>query len=554
MTKNTLYYGDNLEIIRNYISNESVDFVYLDPPFKSNQDYNVLFREQDGSRPAAQIMAFEDTWTWDQGSEGAYLDVVENGPVKVSRAMEALRQILGENDLMAYLAMMAPRLLELHRVLKETGGICLHCDPVASHYLKVLMDAIFRPENMRNEIVWLRTSAKGLMTRRLPSNHDVILSYQKGKGATWNMGAVFNPYDADNLDEKTRKKYSHREPDGRVYRLDNLNNPNANRPNLTYEFLGMTKVWRWTRERMQAAYDAGLVVQTRPGTVPQLKRYLDEQRGKPCGDVWTDIPPLNSQAQERLGYPTQKPEALLERIIQLCTNEGDAVLDPFCGCGTSIAVAQRLNRRWAGIDITHLAITLLKHRLKDAFGEDVKKSYEVKGEPVDLSGARELAIGRDRYPFQWWALGLVGARPAEADQKKGADKGIDGHLSFHDDRLGTKSKRVILSVKSGGLKADDVRSIHSVVERDKAAIGVLIALDEPTGKMKTEAASFGFYNSPGWNTRHPKIQILTVADLLNGARIDMPPIRQTSTTFKKAPRAKVAEAPQALLPFDVEEE
>jgi len=239
--------------------------------------------------------------------------------------------------MMAYLAMMAPRLVELRRVLKETGCVFLHCDPAASHYLKLLMDAVFGADNFRNEIIWQRTLSKGLTTRALPDNHDVILSYQKTDKGMWHPDVMCQPYDLDDLDAKTLQKYSQKDSAGRRYQLTSLLNPNPDRPNLTYEFLGITRVWRWTKDRMQAAYDAGLIVQPRPGAVPRFKRYLDEQRGKPLGDVWTDIPPLNSQAIERLGYPTQKPEALLERIIAGSSSEGDTVLDPFCGCGTTIA-------------------------------------------------------------------------------------------------------------------------------------------------------------------------------------------------------------------------
>ena len=312
---NRLYYGDNLKVLREHVADESVDLIYLDPPFKSDQNYNVLFGEQNGTRSAAQIRAFEDTWRWDQAAAAAYQELVETGG-RVSLVMQGFRQAIGENDMLAYLAMMAPRLVELHRVLKPTGSIYLHCDPTASHYLKMLLDAVSGPVNFRNEIVWLRTLSKGLMTRRLPKNHDVILAYQKTEEAKWNEDAIFIRHDPEDLDPKTARKYSHRDPDGRLYRLDNLINPNPDRPNLKYEFLGVTKVWRWTKDRMQKAYDKGLVVQTRPAAVPQLKRYLDEQRGRPIGDVWTDIPPINSQAAERLGYPTQKPERLLERILR----------------------------------------------------------------------------------------------------------------------------------------------------------------------------------------------------------------------------------------------
>jgi len=530
--KNTLYYGDNLKVLREHVEDESVDLVYLDPPFKSDQNYNVLFAEQNGTRSGAQIRAFEDTWQWDQAAAAAYQEVVEAGG-RVSLTMQGFRQAFGENDMLAYLSMMAPRLKELHRVLKPTGSIYLHCDPTASHYLRMLLDAVFGPANLRNEIIWLRTLSKALMTRRLPRNHDVILAYQKTEEAKWNTDAAYLPYDPENLDPRTARKYCHRDADGRLYRLDNLINPNPDRPNLTYEFLGITKVWRWTKERMQKAYEEGLVIQTRPGAVPQLKRYLDEQPGRPLGDVWTDIPPINSQAAERLGYPTQKPERLLERIVRVSTSVGDVVLDPFCGCGTAVAVAQRLNRGWIGIDITHLAISLIKHRLESGFGDRLKDTYAVIGEPADLHGARTLAE-EDPYQFQWWALGLVGARPVE--QKKGADKGIDGRVFFHDDAKSQRTKQIVLSVKAGKLQVAHVRDLRGVVEREEAAIGVLLTMRNPTQSMRGEAASAGFYDSP-WGTKHPRLQILTVQELLEGKKIDMPPTRDLRT-FKKAPKAK----------------
>jgi DNA modification methylase len=543
--RNLLYYGDNLDVLRRHLDDESVDLVYLDPPFKSDQDYNVLFAERDGTQAAAQIKAFEDTWRWDQGAARSYQEIVEAGG-DVSLAMQAFRTFLGESDMLAYLAMMAPRLIELRRVMKPIATIYLHCDPTASHYLKMLMDAVFGPTNFRNEIIWQRTLAKGLMTRRLPSNHDAILVYQKSPDAKWNSAAIFQPYDPDNLDEKTGGKYRHVDPEtGRIYRLSDVTNPNPNRPNLTYEFMGMTKVWRWTKERMEKARQAGLVIQTKPGTVPQLKRYLDQQRGRPLGDVWTDIPPLNSQAKERLGYPTQKPEALLERIVKASSDEGDVVLDPFCGCGTTVAAAQKLKRKWIGIDITNLAISLIRHRLRDSYGDAVEDTYKVIGEPVSLPDAEALAKS-DPYQFQWWALGLVGARPTEG--KKGADKGIDGRIYFHEGDGATR--QVILSVKAGKLHATYVRDLRGVIEREHAAIGVLLTLDEPTKAMCSEAASADFYTSP-WG-KHPKLQIVTVGELLEGKRIDMPPVRQTSVTYKRAPKAasKPAEQQRIFGPDD----
>ncbi len=545
--KNKLYFGDNLDILRNDIADASVDLIYLDPPFNSNANYNVLFQERSGQQSAAQITAFEDTWHWNLDSESAYQDVVTKATGKLPDLLQAMRSFLGDNDMMAYLTMMAQRMVELHRVLKATGSIYLHCDPTASHYLKLLMDSVFGSENFRNEIVWQRTLAKALMTKQLPSNHDLLISYQKSPSATWNLDSVFQKYDESNLEPKTAAKYSHRDSEGRRYRLDNLINPNPDRPNLTYEFLGVTKVWRWTKERMQAAYDAGLVVQTRPGAVPALKRYLDEQRGRPLGDVWTDIPPLNSQAKERLGYPTQKPEALLERIVSASSNEGDVVLDPFCGCGTSIAASERLNRRWIGIDITHIAITLIRHRLQDTFKDDLKP-YEVLGQPQDVASAQALATDSEnsgRYQFEWWALGLVDARPAQ-DKKKGADSGIDGYINFFDDNSG-KAKRIVVQVKSGNVTRNQIATLKGDMDREKAEIGLFVTLQKPTGPMLSEAASGGLYTPehfPG--TEYPRVQILTIEELLVGKRAEYPRLAPEAT-FRRAQRRRRSAGSQSQL-------
>ena len=541
---NTLYYGDNLEILRQHVPAESVDLVYLDPPFNSNASYNVLFRERSGEESPAQIRAFTDTWEWTQETERTYeLDIIQNPavPATVKDMISAFRQFIGRNAMMAYLVMMASRLVELHGVLKPTGSIYLHCDPTASHYLKTMMDAVFRKENFRNEIVWQRTLAKGLMTKRLPNNHHLILGYQRTEAATWKVESTFRPYDENSLDAKTATKYSHRDPDGRRYRLDNLTNPNSNRPNLTYEFLGITRVWRWTRQRMQKAYNDGLVIQPRPGVVPQFKRYLDEQRGRPLGDVWTDIPPINSQAKERLGYPTQKPEALLERIIQSSSNEGDVVLDPFCGCGTAVAAAQKLGRQWMGIDITHLAVALMKNRLKTAFGLEPGRDYQVVGEPVDVGSARAL-WEQDPFQFQFWAVSLLEAQP-QSEQRRGADRGIDGLLYFIDGPRRT-SHKIVVQVKGGRVSSPQVRDLKGVVERENAALGLFISLDTPTRDMRAEAASGGLYHSDIWQKDYPKIQIRTIAELLEGKGFEIPP---HPPMLQAASRVRRAEGRQSTL-------
>jgi len=515
MSENTLYYGDNLDILQRYIAAESVDLVYLDPPFNSNASYNVLYAEHDGTQAAAQVQAFEDTWRWDTKAADTYQQIVEGGG-KVSLVMQAFRTFLGESNMMAYLSMMAPRLVELRRVLKPSGSIYLHCDPTASHHLKLLMDAIFSPAYFGNEIIWQRTRVAKRQSSFFGKVHDVILLYSKS------ASAVFNSQFLEHPESYKKSHYNLIEPDtGRHYGLWDFTQKGVG-PSRRFGYIELSppagKHWIWSQERIDKGMKEGLIVFTSKGT-PRLKRYLDESEGEHVQDIWIDIFDINAVAHERLGYPTQKPLALLERIIKASSNEGDVVLDPFCGCGTTIVAAQALNRKWIGIDITHIAINLMKNRLMTEFGADTR--YKVVGEPQALPDAEELAA-TNPYQFQWWALGLVKARPA--DQKKGSDKGIDGRLFFHDEADTSKTKQVIFSVKAGHTNVAHVRDLRGVVERENAQIGVLISLQEPTSHMRREAASSGFYESKALSKRYPRIQILTIAELLDGRVVDMPPM------------------------------
>jgi adenine specific DNA methylase Mod len=514
MKTNVLYYGDNLEILRNrdYFPDECVDLIYLDPPFNSNATYNVLFKEPGGQASQAQISAFGDTWHWGMESERALQDIgkSEIAPAAVKEFMSVLPKLVGKRtDMAAYLTMMCARLLELRRVLKDTGSLYLHCDPTASHYLKLLLDAIFGAENFRNEIVWQRSAPKGLSYNRFPSTHDLLLVYSKGSESNWNK--IFGEYKEAHL---AKFRYVE-EGSGRYYMMDNVQNPNPDRPNLTYEWNGVTKVWRWTRDRMQQMEDAGRLAYSKTG-VPYYKRYLDEILGATITDTWTDIAPINSQAKERLGYQTQKPEELLERIIKASSNEGDIVLDPFCGCGTAIVVAEKLKRKWAGIDVTHLAIGLMKWRLKNL---TPPANFTVVGEPEDLAGAIELAK-QDKYQFQWWAVHKIGGQPY-GEKKKGADSGIDGYIYYMDEK--DKIKKAIVSVKGGGnVNVGMIRDLAHVIEREKTDIGVFVTLEKPTGPMKEEAAKMGFYHSP-LGRDYPRLQILTIEEILGGKTPDVPP-------------------------------
>lgn len=473
MSKNKLYYGDNLDVLVRHIKDESVDLIYLDPPFQSGRDYNVLFEENDGTKAAAQIKAFEDTWEWDEVAVRAYDSVVSAGGV-VGNTLEAFRTMLGGTPMLAYLSMMAPRLVELRRVLKPTGSIYLHCDITASAHLRLLMDAVFGVKNFRNEIIWhyynkMHDSRKKLFPRAT----DNIMFYVKD---------VTQPFVYRQLKEirdKPVMQLARKKKDGKM---------------------------------INARDDDG-------------KLIYREKTDRTLDNVWRISTIQPADRTQRMGYPTQKPEALLERIVEASTVEGAIVLDPFCGCGTSIAVAQRLKRQWIGIDITHLAIGLIKSRLLQAHGSRPSRDYDVIGEPTDLEGARTLAT-EDTHQFEHWALGLVGARASA--KGKGSDKGIDGVLSFQEGGLGSPHKKVYISVKSGKVNSGMVRDLNGVVQREKGAIGVLITLQPSSKDMRKEAASAPFYESP-WG-KHGSIQILTIEELLNGQKIDMPPIQPGGTT------------------------
>ena len=534
---NHLYYGDNLAVLRDSIADECVDLIYLDPPFNSNASYNVLFKGPAGNESAAQIEAFDDTWHWNDSAEAAFADVMRSGNGAAAEMLRAMRSFLGENDMMAYLAMMAVRLIELHRVLKPTGSLYLHCDPTASHYLKILLDAVFGKNCYQNEINWKRTTTHS-DSKTWSRVSDIILFYTNSPTKfIWNT-----PREAHSA-AYLSSKYRYNDNDGRgVYRLDNMTSPNP-RPNMMYEWKGHEsppKGWRYSLETMARLDSDGRVwyPQTKAGERdtskrPQLKRYLCEQEGGVMGTVWTDIPPLNSQAQERLGYPTQKPVALLERILSASSNPGDVVLDPFCGCGTTVHAAQKLDRQWIGIDVTHLAIGLIEKRLRDAFPT---VEFTTHGVPQDIAGARDMARrGRDDknyyFEFEKWALSLIAAQPGNMS-KKGADKGIDGRIYFGPKSEGT----AIVSVKAGdNVGVAMIRDLRGVIEREGAGIGIFLTLTEPTQPMKAEAAGAGQHTLEGFEPV-PRIQIVTIEDAiqLRDRALHLPARRDD--TFKKAAR------------------
>ena len=543
---NKLYFGDNLDILRQNVADESVDLIYLDPPFNSNATYNVLFRERSGEDSSAQITAFEDTWRWSIDSEIAYQDVITDGPEKLGDLLEAMRRFLGQNDMMAYLTMMAQRTAELHRVLKPTGSIYLHCDPTASHYLKLMMDAVFGLENFRNEIIWKRTSAHSDVEQgaiHMGRIHDTMLRYSKGASPKWNT--VYVPYDREYIESA----YRYTDESGRRYQTQPLHAAKPGGDTL-YEWKGKLpppgRYWAYSKENMERLDSVGRIAYSRTGT-PRYKIFLDEKEGKPLQDIWSDVSPVHNQPKERLGYQTQKPEALLERIINASSDEGDVVLDPFCGCGTAIAVAERLKRRWIGIDITHLAISLMKSRLRDTFGLDLS-DYEVIGVPQDVESARALAVESEhdgRYQFEYWALGLVDARPSNRG-RRGADSGIDGYINFFDDNS-RKAKRIIVQVKSGHVRRDMIATLKGDMAREKAEIGLFITLNPPTRPMIQEATSASVYTPEHYpDHRYPRVQILTIEDLLSGVQAEYPRFAPDAT-FARAPRRRQSSSSQRLL-------
>ena len=536
-----LYYGDNLSVLRESIPDESVDLVYLDPPFNSQADYNVFFHDHVGEQSGAQILAFGDSWEWNEASRDA-LAAIKPWNERLYHHLENIVGGLGHgNSLSAYLVMMSIRLLHMHRVLKPSGSLYLHCDPTASHYLKTVLDFIFGMENFRTEVVWKGADAHNDAKKQYAGVTDRILFYSKDYRRHY-----FRPQHGPFSEKTLREWYLGLEfPDGSTRRMSKeeiesqIIPPNARRfnsgdlrspsprPNLIYEYKGFQphkNGWAVSREKMEELDIQGrLIFPKEPTGRIMRKRYLDEAKGPVLTDLWTDVSQIRGHDVERLGYPTQKPVALLKRIVEASCPENGVVLDPFCGCGTSICAAESLNRQWVGIDITYLSIGLIQLRLERDFRLKAK-DYTTIGSPVNAAEARNLAE-TDPYGFQFWVNARLEARSPGAVSdgrkgKKGADTGIDGLLYFRTpDAL--EIEKTVISVKAGKKPGPTtLRDLRGTVEREKAAIGVLVVAHPPTKKMLEEAHAAGDYH---WNGRRfPRLQILTAEQLIAGEGVKLP--------------------------------
>jgi site-specific DNA-methyltransferase (adenine-specific) len=507
---NKLYYGDNLEVLRKYIKDESIDLCYIDPPFNSKRNYNQIYLNL-GKEDQAQAQAFVDTWTWDNHANEALEEIQSNYQGKFTSQtidlIDGLTKVLGKGSLLAYLVSMTLRIVEIHRVLKSTGSFYLHCDPTASHYLKIVLDTIFCSQggDYIAEITWERTSAHS-DSKTFANTTDVIFLYSK---RILMFNQQFKPYSEEYL----KKYYKHQDGKGRFLDRD-LTAGGLSGGGYNYDWKGIKKLWRCPIETMQKYEEQNKLYYTRNGT-PRLKQYLEEMPGVPLTNLWNDIPPINSQASERLGYPTQKPEALLERIIKASSNKGDVILDAYCGCGTTIAVGERLERNWIGIDITYQSISLILKRLEDSFGKNVLDKIELNGIPKDMESAQALATkpdDRTRKEFEKWAVLTYSNNRAVINDKKGADKGVDAIAYFQGDK--DNGEKIIFQVKSGNVKSGDIRDLQGTMTLQGAALGIFITLKPPTKDMVQTAKSAGIYRGRYMSQSVDKIEIVTVQEIL----------------------------------------
>lgn len=529
---NHLYFGDNLDVLRRYIPDESVDLIYLDPPFNSNRNYSVIFNRNGATddEAAAQIEAFEDTWRWTTSTDEQLDAFRDGGPGRAVDTLTAFLSMLGKNDAMAYLVNMAPRIVELHRVLKSTGSLYLHCDSTMSHYLKVLLDSIFDARNFRNEIIWKRTTGvkgnSGQGARHYGRSTDTILYYVKTKDAPYYQ--QYSAYSEDNIAKQF--KYVEEET-GRRYSLDPIDGPGgASKGNAYYELMGVSGYWRYSKEVMDKLVSDGRIIQTKPGNKPRRKKYLDEGKGVSVSNLWADLPNLQASSAEALGYPTQKPLSLLERIIETSSRPGDVILDPFSGCGTAVDAAQKTGRRWIGIDVTYISIDLMVKRLQHTYGDAITSTFKVTGIPHDVAAARAM-FSDSAFEFERWAVTLVGAQP---NQKQVGDKGIDGVGRFVLSSKKTDVGRILVSVKGGKtINPSMARDLAGTVHQQGAELGILVTLEPATRGVQEVIDQSGYWTHPANGVKYPVLQHFTIQELLKGARPNVPPMYAPYIEAKK---------------------
>jgi site-specific DNA-methyltransferase (adenine-specific) len=540
---NKLFYGDNLDIMRKYIKEESIDLCYIDPPFNSKRNYNQIYNNI-GKEDIAQSQSFIDTWTWDNAAKTAFNEILLNTnqihTKQTISLISSLGSVLGEGSLLSYIVSITSRVAEIHRLLKPTGSFYFHCDPTSSHYIKIVLDSIFCPNggDYRNEISWKRNTshndAIGFSRVR-----DIIFFYTKSHKSTWNK--IYQKYDK----EYVKNYYKHKDADGRLWMSGDSSAASLSGGGYTYEWNGHIKLWRYPQQTMQKLHDEGKIFYTKNG-IARVKRYLEEVKGMPVQeeiediedleklisnppdslpalDVWNDIQALKSWHQEKLGYPTQKPEALLERIIRASSNEGDLVMDAYCGCGTTVAVAQRLKRKWIGIDITYQSISLILKRIEETFDKKITENIELNGVPRDRESAMALANKKDdrvRKEFEKWAILSYSNNYAVINEKKGSDKGIDGIIFIL--TIDKKNQSILFSVKSGKVGSRDIRDFRGTIEKENAAGGIFITLYPPTKDMAAEANSAGFMENIPLTRKIDKIKIITIDEIIAGSRFEIP--------------------------------
>lgn len=542
---NKLFYGDNLDVLRKYIKEETIDLCYIDPPFNSKRNYNQIYNNI-GKEDQAQAQAFVDTWTWDDAAIDGLQEIFDNkGSVFTEQSIDlisGLEKVLKRGSLLSYLVHMTLRIAHIYRVLKPTGSFYLHCDPSASHYIKLVLDSIFcaRTGEYQNEIIWKRTSAHS-DSNTCGNSHDIIFYYTKSDEFTWNK--LYQAYDESYL----KNHYRHTDSDGRRWEDADITAKGLSGGGYEYTYKGFKSLWRCPIETMKKLDGEGKLHFTKSGGI-RFKRYLDEMPGMPMQDVWTDISPINSQAIERMGYPTQKPESLLKRIIMASSNEGDTVLDAYCGCGTTVAVAQQLKRKWVGIDITYQSISLILKRLQDNYSRNVLNNIELNGVPKDFDAAVELANKKEdktRKEFEKWFTLTYSDNRAIINEKKGGDGGIDGiaYILDSNSKNEQESKKVLFSVKSNKtLSPSVIRDLNGTIERDGAVMGLLLTL-YPMENLVKESKKYGKYKNKLFNHDYPKIQVVSVQQMLDGEIMNLP---TSQAVVKKAKKKKSGDKQSTL--------